>query len=89
MHVKKIVMFTLATCPYCKAALRYMDKLAAKNPEYGALEIEKIDESIYPDVAGQYDYHYVPTYYVDGEKLHEGAANLDAVKRVFDAALEG
>ena len=86
--MKKIMMFTMASCPYCRAALRYIDELSAKYPVYKALEIEMIDENVQPSIAAQYDYFYVPTFYVDGTKLHEGVATLDAVKMVFDAALD-
>jgi glutaredoxin len=79
----------MESCPYCKEALRFMDELFAKNPEYRGLKIEKIDELIHPDIAAKYDYYYVPTYFVGDEKLHEGAASLMKVKRVFDAAMEG
>lgn len=77
----------MASCPYCRQALRWMDELFAENAEYRAIEIEKIDELVYPDIARKYDYYYVPTYYVDGVKLHEGAASIRKIRRVFDAAL--
>ena len=85
--MKKITMFTMESCPYCKQALRWMDELLLENPEYRALEIEKIDEVIYPKIAAQYDYYYVPTYYVDGIKMHEGVASLEIIKQAFDAAI--
>ena len=81
-------MFIIDSCPYCRAALGWMDELYEKNPDYKNLEIEIIDEQKHPEIADTYDYHYVPTYYVDGKKLHEGAASLKKIKRVFDAALE-
>ena len=84
--MKKITMFMMATCPHCKAALQWMDKLYSENGEYKSIEIEMIDERVHPDIAEKYDYYYVPTYYVDGEKLHEGTASLENVRRVFDAA---
>ena len=77
----------MATCPYCKQALSWMDTLFAENIRYKETEIEIIDESLRPDIANQYDYYYVPTYYVGGEKLHEGAASQAIVRHVFDAAL--
>ena len=86
--MKKVTMFTMKTCPYCKAALRWMDELFKENAKYKALEIEKIDEVAHPDIAEQYDYYYVPTYYVGSTKLHEGPASLEKIRRVFDAALE-
>ena len=86
--MKKITMFLRDYCPYCKEALRLMDKLLAENAEYRALDIEKIDELVNPEIAEKYDYYYVPTYYVGNEKLHEGAANKSKIKRVLDAALQ-
>jgi len=74
-------------CPYCKEALRFIDALAAENPGYKALEIEKIDELVHPDIAGKYDYYYVPTFYVGGKKVHEGAASKEKIKKVLEAAM--
>ena len=86
--MKKITMFIISSCPFCMDAFRIMEALFKENPEYLALKIEKIDETIYPDVAKKYDYYYVPTFYVGDEKMHEGAASMKKIKRVFDAALE-
>ncbi|MCL1849067.1 MAG: thioredoxin family protein [Clostridiales bacterium] len=85
--MKKITMFYMETCPYCKQAFRWMDELYAENAAYQGIEVEKVEETVHPEVADTYDYYYVPTYYVDGEKLHEGAASLEKIRAVFDAAL--
>ena len=85
--MKKITMFIIGACPYCKAAFKWMDELYAKNPAYKNLEIEVIDENVHPEISNQYDYYYVPTYFVNGEKLHEGVASLEKIQRVFDAAM--
>ena len=85
--MKKITMFTKESCPYCQAAVRWMNKLIASELKYSVLEIEKIDELVYPDIAEKYDYWYVPTYYVGDEKVHEGAASLRKIRKVFDMAL--
>jgi len=85
--MKKITMFTMASCPYCRRALGWMDELLAENPAYQAIELEKIDEVVYPDIAAKYNYYFVPTYYIGDEKLHEGAASKEKIRRVFDAAL--
>jgi len=87
--MKKITLFIMKSCPYCKEALRIMDALFAENKEYLSLEIEQIDELVHPDIAAKFDYYYVPTFYVGDKKLHEGAANMKKIKRVFDAALSG
>ena len=86
--MKKITMFTMKSCPYCRAALGCMEELFAENPGYRALEIENIDEVVHPDIAKRYDYYYVPSYYVENQKLHEGAASLEIIRQVFNAALE-
>jgi len=85
----KITMFVMQSCPYCQGAQRIMDILFAENPDYRALEIEIIDEVLHPEIAEKYDYYYVPTFYVGDEKLHEGAATIKKIRRVFDAALAG
>jgi len=86
--MKKITMFIMASCPYCKKALRWMDELRAEDTKYGEIETEIIDESARPDIARRYDYYYVPAFFIGEKKLHEGAADPDMIRRVFDVALE-
>jgi len=85
--MKKITLFILKTCPYCKQAIRFMNELFAENPEYQSLEIEVVDESKHRDFAAKYDYYLVPTYYVGSIKMHEGVPSLYIVRQVFDEAL--
>lgn len=63
-----------------------MDELKKENPKYSAVDIKIIDEGIHPDIAGKYDYYYVPTYYVAGNKVHEGVASKDIVRNMFETA---
>jgi glutaredoxin len=86
MKMKKITMFVIEKCPHCKAALRWMDELYEMNPAYKELDIEIIDELQHPEISDKYDYNLVPTYFVNGEKLHDGAASLEKIKKVFDKA---
>lgn len=85
--MKTITMLVISTCPYCHAALRWMDELFEENEKYKALTINIVDEDLQPEIADKYDYYYVPTYYVDDKKLHEGAASSKIIRRVFDTAL--
>ncbi|TDT61302.1 thioredoxin-like protein [Fonticella tunisiensis] len=80
-------MFTMKSCPYCRQAFTWMEELKKENPEYSNIDINIIDETLNPDVASQYDYYYVPTYYVDGVKIHEGAATKEIIRTVFEKAL--
>jgi thioredoxin 1 len=86
--MKKILMFTMERCPYCKKARSFMEELFDKYPEYKELDIEIIDEVEQPDIANQYDYYYVPTYYLDGEKFHEGVPSREMVAELFKKAYE-
>ena len=69
--MKSILMFMMSTCPYCKQAFNWMDDLKKENPKFSDIEIKLIDETVHPDIADKYDYYYVPTYYIDGVKIHE------------------
>ncbi|MGE4273455.1 MAG: glutaredoxin family protein [Desulfitobacterium sp.] len=86
--MKPVTMFVLESCPYCKEALRWMEELKAENAHYERVEFTIVDEQLQPEIARQYPYYYVPTYFVDGIKVHEGAATKDIVRNVFDKALE-
>lgn len=84
--MKDVTLFVLENCPHCKNALKMMDEICSEHPEYKDVHITKIDEGKDPETANKYDYYYVPTYYVDGEKLHEGVPTKEAILKVYEAA---
>ncbi len=84
--MKSVKLFYLKNCPFCKKALRYIEELKAEHAELAAVEI--IEESERPDVADKFDYYYVPTFYVDGVKEHEGGIYPEEVERILRKALE-
>ena len=86
--MKRIQLFYLKKCPFCKKALRYIEEAKAAHPELQPIEIELIEESEEPEVADKYDYYYVPTFYLDGEKAHEGGIYPDEVTELLRKALE-
>jgi thioredoxin 1 len=86
--MKKILMFTMENCPFCVKARNWMRKLLEENPEYAKIEIRIVDELEQPAYADEFDYYYVPTYYVGGAKVHEGVPTLEIVKGVFEEALK-
>ncbi|NMB96181.1 MAG: thioredoxin family protein [Clostridiaceae bacterium] len=86
--MKPILMFILKGCPYCKKALNWMEELKNENPKYAGIEVQIVDEQEQAELAAQHDYFYVPAYYINGEKVHEGAATKEIVKQVFDKACE-
>ena len=80
----------LEDCPLLQRALGYMEELKAEEcPEYRDIPVQIADENKEKKLADSLDYYYVPTYYVDGIKVHEGAADKQQVKAVLDKALMG
>ena len=86
--MKNVIMFHFLGCPYCRAAENWIREVVSEHPELGQVPIEKIDENRHPEIADRYDYWYVPTFYVDGKKLHEGSLTKPKLKEVLDAAME-
>ncbi|MEY8353741.1 thioredoxin family protein [Lachnospiraceae bacterium 54-53] len=86
--MKKVLMMIQEACPYCKKALKLMDELKEENSGYEQVDVEIVDENRNPLIAQDLNYWYVPTYFVDGEKLHEGVPTKEAIKKVYEAALE-
>ncbi|MEA5004769.1 MAG: thioredoxin family protein [Christensenella sp.] len=84
-HVKMIMM---DTCPHCRRAFELMDELKQEHPEYAQVDIETIDERHEPEKTRGYDYWYVPTFFVDDEKILEGVPSKEKVEQVFIEALK-
>ena len=85
--MKELLFFKILSCPYCKAAEGWIEELTAENPAYAAINIRRVDEQAEADFANSFDYFKVPTFYLSGEKLHEGAASKEIIKAVLDKAL--
>ncbi len=68
--MKTVKLFYLENCPFCRRALEAVDAAKSAHPELAAVAVECIEESKQPDVAERYDYYYVPTFYIDGRKVH-------------------
>ena len=86
--MKRVELFYLKQCPFCKRALTYIEEAKQQHPELREIEIELIEESEEAERAAQYDYYYVPTFYIDGEKVHEGGIYPDEVVEVLRKALK-
>lgn len=84
--MKPVLMFITSWCPYCKKADVMIADLKKSNPEYANIEVTVVDEELQPEISKKYDYYYVPTFYVDGVKLHEGVPTKDIIRKVFDEA---
>ena len=74
--------------PLLQEGAAYIDEARAAHPELAAVGIELIEESEQPAVADAFDYYYVPTFYVDGVKVHEGGIYPEEVEKILRSALE-
>ncbi|MBQ3391084.1 MAG: thioredoxin family protein [Clostridia bacterium] len=85
-HDKENYYFYLPNCPYCKKAEEDIEDICRIMPEYrkAAESFVRIDESKQPDFVEEFDYYYVPTFYVKGYKICEGKLT----KRQVLAALQ-
>jgi len=86
--MKKVMLFKLRYCGFCRQALSYVDEIVKNCPEYANLEIELIDEGEERSRARAYDYYYVPTFYIDSVKVHEGPVSKQQVEAILKQAYE-
>ena len=85
--MKALTFFYLSSCPYCRQADLMIAKFKSSAPEYAEVPIEKIEERQHPEVAEQYDYYYVPCFFLGKEKLFEGVPSEEEIKKVLDTAV--
>ena len=88
--MKKVKLFYLEGCPYCKKAFKAIDELVAENPAYGEIEIERLEETQSAAEASKYDYYYVPTIFFGDAKLYEASPsqNYDDIKASVKGAFD-
>ena len=91
--MKTLTMFYLSDCGYCAKAFRALDELCLDHPVFQNISIQKIDESDHPELAGQYDYYAVPSFFDGKQKLFEARlfmsyeAIRDEIRHVLEYAL--
>jgi glutaredoxin len=85
--MKEVKLFMFEGCPHCRNALNMLKEIFAEHPEYKKVPLTIIDERKHPEIADQYDYYYVPTFYAGAEKIMEGVPSKEAIEKVFAMAL--
>lgn len=86
--MQEVKMFMFDGCPHCRRAREMLDEIFAAHPEYAKVPLTVIDERLHPEIADKYDYYYVPTFFVGGVKMMEGAPSKPAIEKVFAKAME-
>ena len=85
--MKEVKMFMFEGCPHCKKAQELIEALKEKCNEYAQIKILSVDEKKDPQIADAYDYYYVPAFFVDEVKVHEGVPSEEKIIIVLDKAL--
>ena len=86
--MKAVNLFFQERCPFWKMSLRYIEELKEEYPEFQPIEIEMFFFFQHPDIADQYDYYYVPTFYVDGVKVHEAGIFKNEMEALLRKVIE-
>ena len=73
--MKQLEIFYQDKCPYCKKALKYIQELQEENDTYRL-------------IVPKFDYFYVPAFFIDGKKVHEGIVTKDEIRSILDKVLE-
>jgi glutaredoxin len=79
-------MFKLKYCGYCRRVEKYLNEIFQEKPHYRQIPLEIVDEAKNRELSRQYDYYYVPTFFLDGVKVHEGAMDRFQVEQVLEMA---
>ncbi len=53
--MKSLTMFYLSDCGYCDKAFRALDEFYLEKPAYKEIHINRVEESLHPEIADQYD----------------------------------
>lgn len=88
--MKKLDIFYMEGCPYCRNARKVLAELISEDPEKGKIPVEWIDENRYPEKTGGHDYYYVPSIFCEQEKLYEAhpGDDYDFIREQVRKALE-
>ena len=85
--MSKLVYYKWTYCPYCQQADSWIKELMDENPKYRDIEFDVRDENTGDFNDPGFEHEYVPSFFLNGKKLHDGAATRDKIRAVLDAAV--
>ncbi len=88
--MKKIEIFYLNSCPYCRSARKAVAELCEENPAYASLTLNWIEEDEHPELSDCRDYACVPCLFYGDEKLYEAhfTHSYDVIKESIRSAFD-
>ena len=82
-----ITLYHFEGCPACGRAKEWIRELQAEKPELNQAKVEKIDVYKTLDFKAPAPFTYVPTFFMDGRKLLEGAVTKAEIEKMLRAAI--
>lgn len=88
--MKKLTIFYLDGCPYCKNAALAVKELRTEIAGFETIEFDWVEERRFARIADQFDYYNVPSVFYGDRKLYECKPGDDyaVIKQRFKAAIE-
>ena len=85
--MKNVKMMVQEQCKHCRKEVEYIDELKHENMLYRNVEIEVNDEVKDEAKTRGYDYWYVPAFFVNNQKIHEGVPSKESIQEVLEEAI--
>ena len=82
-----LTLYHFEGCPACGHAKEWIKELKAEKPELANAKVELVDVHKTPDFKAPAPFNYVPTFFMDGRKLLEGAVTKDKIEEMLRAAI--
>lgn len=82
-----ITLYHFEGCPACGHAKEWIKELQTEKPELASAKVELVDVHKTPDFKAPAPFQYVPTFFMDGKKLLEGAVTKDKIEQMLREAI--
>lgn len=82
-----LILFKSGECDYCRMAEKFLDQLVQENPRYRDIVIQIVDEDENLALSSQYDYTFVPAFFMNGKLVGEGMLSREKIQEILDTAL--
>lgn len=82
-----ITLYHFEGCPACGHAKEWIKELKAEKPELAQAHVDLVDVHKTPDFKAPAPFNYVPTFFMDGKKLLEGAVTKEKIEQMLRSAI--
>ncbi len=85
--MSNITLYHFEGCPACSHAKHWMKELRTEKPELKSVLVEMVDVHKTRHFNAPESFTYVPTFFVDGKKVLEGAVSKEEIEQVLRQGL--